>query len=689
MSVAEVLAKVLPMLDDLSSAVVVTALRWTPVGLASLLVARLARSTAAVFRHAVWVAALLALALMLPASALLPHWRVSVEGKDTWQRAREAALARLSWKVPGESRQRVEGRVLGGAAQAEGVPASRPRGTAWPRLIGECWLAGAVCLLLREGVQRARGRRLLRGSTPLAEVDLPGWRGSRTGRRRVALRAAAVRVPGVMGILRPTVFLPHGWHAWPRAWREAALAHEAAHVERGDLSWQLLARCLRAIFWFHPAVWLAGRELGAEAERACDERVVESGFDRVAYAEVLVEIATVLRTAPLPAPALAVVGGGRPLLRRVRGLLAGPARPRRKPRRAWLTPLGLLALLLASGDLVLRASLPAVEGGLPLERASSGNGWLLRCSAGDVVCANATHQAVRLLRGSPRGGVALLARVDDGRVDGYASLGGDGGLRPAVPRMAPGSLAKVALAAAWWESGLNDIELACPSFASTASGMRVHNNGAVRGSLRAPHDMLVFSCNSAAVTLAGALAERRGRGALPAAMAPLLAADAMAPTAPDIAALARSQGVDWQAQAVGIGPLVTSPLEVARLVQAVGNGGVATAPWAAAAAGARAEPRRLFAARTAELLRDAFVDAVRRGTATQGAEVLRGAPWRLGGKTGTVANEDGTLDGWFAGLADDVEGRPQRVVVVWLRGAGPGGVEATRLAARLVRAIGG
>ena len=44
---------------------------------------------------------------------------------------------------------------------------------------------------------------------------------------------------------------------------------------------------------------------------------------------------------------------------------------------------------------------------------------------------------------------------------------------------------------------------------------------------------------------------------------------------------------------------------------------------------------------------------------------------------GSVANADGTTDGWFAGLLE-ADGQPRRVVVVWLRHAGPGGGEPTR-----------
>jgi beta-lactamase regulating signal transducer with metallopeptidase domain len=672
----------LPLLDQVAAAVLAAALRWTPILLAAWLGAHLARRAAAAFRHAAWAAAVLALALMLPAAALLPRWQLALGPGDAWARARQAALSRLV----DSARVDVDGEAWNAAAEAEAVPGAKLPRDRWPRRWALFWAAGVVALLLRELVQLRRARRLLRVSRVIQA-------GARAGVApllppHVELRAAPLRVPAVVGAWRPRVLLPREWESWPRLWLAAALAHEAAHVERGDLLWQLLVRWLRPLFWFHPGVWLASRRLLAEAEAACDERAVTRGHDRLGYAEALVRIASAVRAAEPPAPALAAAGGRGALLRRVRLLLARDPATRRRPRVALLLPLVLLPLPLASGDLVPRLGVvpPPAEAGLPLERAGA-RGWMLRCAPADVVCANTTQQAMRLLSRWPGGGAALVARVEDGRVDGYAAVGGADGRRPAMPMAPPGSIAKVALAAAWWESGLADVELGCPPTARTAAGLTVRSTTAAPATLRAPHDVLVFSCNSAALALARELEARRGRDVLSAAMAPLMPDRRLAPFGGDPAAFL-SPSFDWQAQSAGIGPLTTTPLEVARLVQAVGNGGVATTPWAAAAAGGRAQPRRLFSPGTAQRLREALADAARRGTAHQAGEVLDGSPWRLAGKTGTVANEDGSVDGWFAGLASDGDGRSRRVVVVWLRGGGPGGHEPTRLAARLTRALG-
>jgi hypothetical protein len=52
-----------------------------------------------------------------------------------------------------------------------------------------------------------------------------------------------------------------------------------------------MARAAIALYWFHPLVWMAWRRLRLDAERACDDAVVES-TERTEYAEQLVSLAS-------------------------------------------------------------------------------------------------------------------------------------------------------------------------------------------------------------------------------------------------------------------------------------------------------------------------------------------------------------------------------------------------------------
>ena len=51
-----------------------------------------------------------------------------------------------------------------------------------------------------------------------------------------------------------------------------------------------LARAVCAVYWFHPLVWIAWRQLALEAERSCDDAVLGRS-EATAYADQLVGLA--------------------------------------------------------------------------------------------------------------------------------------------------------------------------------------------------------------------------------------------------------------------------------------------------------------------------------------------------------------------------------------------------------------
>jgi len=72
-----------------------------------------------------------------------------------------------------------------------------------------------------------------------------------------------------------------------------ALAHEMAHVARGDLWLGLVPSLARRVFFFHPAAWIAEREYAIAREAACDDAVLgHRGADAFAYGRLLLRLAT-------------------------------------------------------------------------------------------------------------------------------------------------------------------------------------------------------------------------------------------------------------------------------------------------------------------------------------------------------------------------------------------------------------
>lgn len=201
-------------------------------------------------------------------------------------------------------------------------------------LVGPIWLLGALIAglpLLRGLLQLAQLRR---GAQP--DPKVPGL-----------LHSAAVQGPLTWGLLRPVILLPSAAAAWPEAQRAAALAHERAHVRRGDWAVHLLVWAICALFWFNPLAWLARRALAQEAEHAADDAALAAGARPSDYAGLLVSLgASGLRAQGPQAsggPVAALGAGSSPLGRRVRAVLE--ARPR-SAVRGWA--LGL-ALLLGGG----------------------------------------------------------------------------------------------------------------------------------------------------------------------------------------------------------------------------------------------------------------------------------------------------------------------------------------------------
>jgi beta-lactamase regulating signal transducer with metallopeptidase domain/HEAT repeat protein len=120
------------------------------------------------------------------------------------------------------------------------------------------------------------------------------------------LRSPEARMPFACGFTKPTIVLPTDCDSWSADRRRAVLLHELAHVKRHDLVGHTLGRIACAIYWFHPLVWTAARQLRSESERACDDLALSCGARASDYAEHLLDIVTSVRRDSTPAVALAM-----------------------------------------------------------------------------------------------------------------------------------------------------------------------------------------------------------------------------------------------------------------------------------------------------------------------------------------------------------------------------------------------
>jgi uncharacterized protein (TIGR03435 family) len=97
--------------------------------------------------------------------------------------------------------------------------------------------------------------------------------------------------PGVFGIVRPALLLPHDIERrLTRAELATVVAHELCHVRRRDNLTAVLHLVVEAVFWFHPLAWWIGARLIAEREQACDEAVIAGGCERRTYAQAIIKV---------------------------------------------------------------------------------------------------------------------------------------------------------------------------------------------------------------------------------------------------------------------------------------------------------------------------------------------------------------------------------------------------------------
>jgi len=139
--------------------------------------------------------------------------------------------------------------------------------------------------LLLSGFLRLRRYRLR--SQPL-EPACPSSSWSVEADLRISAEIAS---PVTFGFRKPVVLLPTRFPALGEGMRDAILCHEILHVRRHDWLFTAVEEFVRALLWFHPAVWWLIRDIQLVREQAVDREVVEMTRARDQYVDALLVIA--------------------------------------------------------------------------------------------------------------------------------------------------------------------------------------------------------------------------------------------------------------------------------------------------------------------------------------------------------------------------------------------------------------
>ena len=195
--------------------------------------------------------------------------------------------------------------LFGGSwwSHAGSIPAetaSRPAITlpgSWALYLFAAWAAIAAWSLLGLGRGLWHLRVLRKSCVPVDPAVLDARLQETLERNRptrpVALCTSdLVQVPTAVGLVKPTVVIPR-WVMQELSSDELnqILLHELAHLRRWDDWTNLAQKVVKALFFFHPAVWWIEKRVSLEREMACDDAVIAETERPRAYAECLAHLA--------------------------------------------------------------------------------------------------------------------------------------------------------------------------------------------------------------------------------------------------------------------------------------------------------------------------------------------------------------------------------------------------------------
>ena len=322
-----------------------------------LAVGRVTRSPA--LRHLLWLAVLVkplvAVVVSSPYTILAPLAPLAEPGWDAIAHGRVEHLAALA--------------PVGATTASTSAPLTA---VGWAALL---WLVGATLLTVRILVGFGILRRMRRQA--LVQRDGPLFAALRQARaalhyhpRGEVATSPSIHSPMVLGILRPLIVVPtQVVERLSPGELSLVLMHELAHVRRCDNLSLLLQRLVTAALFFHPALWLCGRMLRREAERACDDLVVCATGHPEAYAHGLSLVAEGAALSNPPARRIPMMSTLVPtesdLSQRIRRTLDG--RARRMGMRARL----LAVVLLSPLAVVTLPSYGAADNGVGGESAAT------------------------------------------------------------------------------------------------------------------------------------------------------------------------------------------------------------------------------------------------------------------------------------------------------------------------------
>jgi beta-lactamase regulating signal transducer with metallopeptidase domain len=248
-----------------------------------------------------------------------------------------------------------------------------PTQNSWTFYATVAWLAGVAVFSVLAVIDIRRLRMLVRGAGDPDETLVRRYEQivSDMGIRRTPRMVVAddLDSPALVGLIRPTVVMPR-WLAEEAmtARMDWMLRHELTHWKYRDSLGLVVRRLAEILFYFHPAVWWAGRKWESAMERACDRALLTGESDACLYVEHLFGVLEKQRARRRLALSAGLFATRSQIGRRIEALLGNPLRSPARLSVLAAIAVGAAALICLSVGIGFEN--PATASEEPLENAA-------------------------------------------------------------------------------------------------------------------------------------------------------------------------------------------------------------------------------------------------------------------------------------------------------------------------------
>lgn len=170
------------------------------------------------------------------------------------------------------------------------------------------WLSGILAMLLLMAKSIARLNTLKKSALPLqshkVRILFINCLDDLKIKRDIPIYSATfLKTPIIVGLFHPRIYLPlHLISDFKAAEMRYILLHELQHYKHKDALAGCLMNLIGVLYWFHPLVWYALKEMRDDRETACDASVLEllGENEYEDYGNTLINFAEKVSLTPFP-----------------------------------------------------------------------------------------------------------------------------------------------------------------------------------------------------------------------------------------------------------------------------------------------------------------------------------------------------------------------------------------------------